>query len=107
MPLTIKKSVHVAEYYQNRPEYYGLVFNTVGMDGEESTDILQASTNFTEVCPDKAEGINIPPCIGVDYTEQNGYREIKPARLIPDFSQHQLEEMYKHKGLSDLALQPH
>ena len=106
-PLLIKKNVHVAEYYPSKPEYYGLVFNTGSFAEEDEPSGVLHSAEFTKVGPDKAEGINIPACVGTDYTDQGGYREIKPAHLIPDFSQHELDEMFKHKGLSDLVLHPH
>ena len=105
-PLTIKKNVHVAEYYPNRPEYYGLVFS-VNHNDEEIPTVLDSAVTVAMPGPDRPEGINIPPCVGTDYTDQSGYREIKPSHLIPDFSQHDLEEKFRHKGLSDLVLQPH
>ena len=115
--VTIPRNIRLAEFYSCIPECYGVVFrlDDLGADDESSTPPLDTaepvtdsglSTNFVKVGPDVLEGVNIPACVGIDYTADGGFREIKPARLIPDFAEVEIVEKFKLMGLSDLSLNP-
>ena len=108
-PIKIRKLQIVAEFYPTCAECYGSVFN-IGDIGDETPPepdpSVELKTNFATLGPDVIEGINMPPCVGRDYTIDGGFREIIPAEMIADYSEDQIRQMFLKMGLSDLALSP-
>lgn len=125
-PIVIPKGMIVGQYYNTPPEWYGTCYK-FDTENAETDDIpgkmdidTQASVNThtnhmdIEECTTHAMGeekveerMELPPVIGEDYSDRKGYREIKPASLIDDFSEHQLKQMFAKMGLSDLTIGPH